>query len=283
MRNFNMNAIKDFWEDYVNSFVDTKVNLRNAKICRIDRMIGENLIILATDVDTGLQYEQKMHVLPAKLTKRLERIGCFYEIDNYRYIPTVDVKGRVINDYCKPLKSEDDTKSTIVLSRFSEDEDVARLARRMKNARNLTFVSRRPFEVMDSYVTYKYAILVGIKSANKQTQIYAIDIMDALCKKAEKTKAFSGYIDQQKANNVNFTFTCKDCTDLNFLDRSACLVVHAFFHDAGSTFRCDHMVGFYDNFAIFILNCLTGETTCDTLLKSFDLFFTIYKRFYIHT
>ena len=32
-------------------------------------MIGENLIILATDVDTGLQYEQKMHVLPAKLTK----------------------------------------------------------------------------------------------------------------------------------------------------------------------------------------------------------------------
>lgn len=208
MRNFNMNAIKDFWEDYVNSFVDTKVNLRNAKICRIDRMIGENLIILATDVDTGLQYEQKMHVLPAKLTKRLERIGCFYEIDNYRYIPTVDVKGRVINDYCKPLKSEDDTKSTIVLSRFSEDEDVARLARRMKNARNLTFVSRRPFEVMDSYVTYKYTSLVGIKSANKQTQIYAIDIMDAFCKKAEKTKAFSGYIDQQKANNVNFTFTC---------------------------------------------------------------------------
>ena len=83
--------------------------------------------------------------------------------------------------------------------------------------------------------------------------------------------------------DTNFTFTCKDCTDLNFLDRSACLVVHAFFHDAGSTFRCDHMVGFYDNFAIFILNCLTGETTCDTLLKSFDLFFTIYKRFYIHT
>ena len=208
MRNFNMNAIKDFWEDYVNSFVDTKVNLRNAKICRIDRMRGENLIILATEVDTGLQYEQKMSVLPAKLTKRLERIGCFYEIDNCRYIPTVDVKGRVINDYCKPLKSEDDTKSTIVLSRFSEDEDVARLARRMKNARNLTFVSRRPFEVMDSYVTYKYTSLVGIKSANKQTQIYAIDIMDALCKKAEKTKAFSGYIDQQKANNVNFTFTC---------------------------------------------------------------------------
>ena len=84
MRNFNMNAIKDFWEDYVNSFVDTKVNLRNAKICRIDRMRGENLIILATDVDTGLQYEQKMSVLPAKLTKRLERIGCFYEIDNCR-------------------------------------------------------------------------------------------------------------------------------------------------------------------------------------------------------
>ena len=132
MRNFNMNAIKDFWEDYVNSFVDTKVNLRNAKICRIDRMRGENLIILATEVDTGLQYEQKMSVLPAKLTKGLERIGCFYEIDNCRYIPTVDVKGRVINDYCKPLKSEDDTKSTIVLSRFSEDEDVARLARRMK-------------------------------------------------------------------------------------------------------------------------------------------------------
>ena len=83
--------------------------------------------------------------------------------------------------------------------------------------------------------------------------------------------------------DTNFTFTCKDCTDLNFLDRSASLVVHALFHDAGCTFRCDHMVGFYDNFAIFILNCLTGETTCDTFLKSFDLFFTIYERFYIHT
>ena len=59
MRNFNMNAIKDFWEDYVNSFVDTKVNLRNAKICRIDRMRGENLIILATEVDTDYSMNRK--------------------------------------------------------------------------------------------------------------------------------------------------------------------------------------------------------------------------------
>ena len=83
--------------------------------------------------------------------------------------------------------------------------------------------------------------------------------------------------------DTNFTFTCKDCTDLNFLDRSACLVVHAFFHDTGCTFWCDHMVSFNDNFAIFILNCLTGETTCDTFLKYFDLFFTVCKGFYIHT
>ena len=43
------------------------------------------------------------------------------------------------------------------------------------------------------------------------------------------------------------------------------------------------MVCFYKDFAVFILNGLAGESSCDTLLQAFDLFLAVCKCFYIHT
>ena len=82
--------------------------------------------------------------------------------------------------------------------------------------------------------------------------------------------------------DAHFTFTCKNGTDLHLINRAA-LCVHAFFHDTGRTLRCDHMVGLHDNLAVFIGDGLAGKSSCNTLLKAFDLLFAVHKAFYIHT
>ena len=83
--------------------------------------------------------------------------------------------------------------------------------------------------------------------------------------------------------DTNLALTGKDGTDLQFVDRSACLVAYALFHDTGCTLRCDHVVCFNKDFSVFILNCLTGETSCDTLLKTLDLFFSVHESTNDHT
>ena len=82
--------------------------------------------------------------------------------------------------------------------------------------------------------------------------------------------------------DTNLALTAKDRTDLNFFNRvTGC--IYAFTHDTGSTFWCDHMVCLNKNFSIFVCDGLTGETSCNTFLKIFDLFFTIHESFDIHT
>ena len=75
--------------------------------------------------------------------------------------------------------------------------------------------------------------------------------------------------------DTNLALTGKDGTDLQFVDRSACCVAYALFHNTGSTLRCDHVVRLNKDFSVFILNCLTGESSCDTLLKALNLFISI--------
>ena len=82
--------------------------------------------------------------------------------------------------------------------------------------------------------------------------------------------------------DTNFALTGQDCTDLNFFDRTT-VCTYAFTHDTCSTSWCDHMVCFNKNFTVFVCDCLTGETSCDTFLKIFNLFFTIHEASDIHT
>ena len=60
-------------------------------------------------------------------------------------------------------------------------------------------------------------------------------------------------------------FTRKNRTNLHFCNRST-VFVHTKFHYLFCTFWCYHMVCFYDDISIFIINCLTYITSCDTFL-----------------
>ena len=82
--------------------------------------------------------------------------------------------------------------------------------------------------------------------------------------------------------DTDFTFTGKNCTDLNLINCSA-LCVYTLSHDSGCTFWCNHVICFYKHFTVFILDRLTGESSCNTLLKAFDLLFAVHKAFDIHT
>ena len=77
-------------------------------------------------------------------------------------------------------------------------------------------------------------------------------------------------------------FTGQNCTNLNFIKRLSVLV-HALGHYPCRTFRSNHMVRLNNHFTVFILNRLTGKTSCNTLLKALNLFFSIRKCFYIHS
>src|SRR5699024_10484794 len=82
--------------------------------------------------------------------------------------------------------------------------------------------------------------------------------------------------------DTDLALTGKDCTDLH------CIVWLAVFsytvlHHTCSTYRSDHMVCLNDNTSIFLFNSLAGETSCNTLLKAFDLFLAVSKSFYPHT
>jgi len=53
------------------------------------------------------------------------------------------------------------------------------------------------------------------------------------------------------------------------------VLVDAVFDDTGSTFRGDHMVCFYNDVAVLVFDRLAGETTCDTILQTLDLLFSV--------
>ena len=76
--------------------------------------------------------------------------------------------------------------------------------------------------------------------------------------------------------------TGQDRTNLDFLELLTVLI-YAFLHDTSRTFRCNHVVGLYKDFSISVLDILAGETSCDTLLQTLDLFFSIRELLYIHT
>ena len=79
-----------------------------------------------------------------------------------------------------------------------------------------------------------------------------------------------------------FAAASQNSTDFHFLNGSACLA-DTFTHDTGSTLRCNHMVRLNQNFSVFIADCLTGISSGDTFLKTFNFFFSIHESAHIHT
>ena len=77
-------------------------------------------------------------------------------------------------------------------------------------------------------------------------------------------------------------FTGKDGTDLNLLRRFS-IFIHTIFHNSLRTFWSNHMICFYDNITVFIMNILAQEASCNTFLKAFNLFISIHECLNIHS
>ena len=82
--------------------------------------------------------------------------------------------------------------------------------------------------------------------------------------------------------NTYMALTGKNCTDFHCIIWFAFCIYTLCYH-SGSTFWCNHVICFYNDISVFIFDSLTGETSCNTFLKTFNLFFSIYKSFYPHT
>ena len=82
--------------------------------------------------------------------------------------------------------------------------------------------------------------------------------------------------------NTILTFTCKDCTDLHCIQWFT-VFVNRFFHDSFCTLRCDHVICFDDDISILVFQIFTRESSCDTLLQTFDFFISVHECFYIHS
>ena len=81
---------------------------------------------------------------------------------------------------------------------------------------------------------------------------------------------------------TTLTLTGKDCTDLNLL-KCIAVLVNALLHHTLSTAWSNHMVCLYNDITIFIFNVFCRETSCNTFLKTFDLFISIHECRYIHS
>ena len=74
--------------------------------------------------------------------------------------------------------------------------------------------------------------------------------------------------------DTDFASAGKNGTDLHFIDCSACFA-DALFHNAGCTLRRNHMVGFYKNFAVFVIDGVAGISSCNTFLQALDFFLAV--------
>lgn len=200
MKKFDFYGLKDLWNDFTSAISEEKVNLSKAKICQVEDIIesGEDrdtAILLVTDVATMKQFKAKLAV-SARISSELERVGCFYEINKRRYLPSDDVKSRCMYDYFN-------ITSSMAVNGLSEKEYSVLLASRFRNVGSIIFVSRRPIR--------GFSKLIGMKSVSGANQIRSIDIAAGLHDVyGDKIEFYSEYTEQKtRITCLDFDFLCR--------------------------------------------------------------------------
>ena len=82
--------------------------------------------------------------------------------------------------------------------------------------------------------------------------------------------------------HTNVGFTGQSGTDLDLIKRVA-IFIHTFCYNDSCTLRCDHMICFYKNVAIFITDIRACKTSCNTLLQRLDHLFSVSESTYFHS
>lgn len=210
--NFNMEGLKDLWEDYSSAIKSTKIDFKKAKIYQAKELKAGGLDMLVTFVDTGRQ-ETVFEPLPDKMRDIINKSECFYEINGIRYIPSREVNSRTLNDYSrKPIGGDYMNKkktkeSPITINHFSTPDMLQELARRLRRTDELIGIHYKSINVRKKV----YTRLVGLKSLNSESQISAMEIAECLHTKYANSMSFeSAYLEQTKKQPaLNFKFICR--------------------------------------------------------------------------
>ena len=136
-------------------------------------------------------------------------------------------------------------------------------------------------EFFDNQVQYAGAIIMSRTDIVDEKK--AMESMELLRSINEKAAIITTPIEKLDGKKILEVMEHPVSLADELLNSTSGNVVYTLFHDTCSTLRSDHVVCFYKDFALFILNGLAGETTCNTILKALDLLLAIHETFYIHT
>lgn len=198
MRNYDFCGLKDLWNDFNSAIKEREVNLSDAKIYQVEDYdeLEDNkarLYLLKTDVRDLKQCKKTMKV-SKKTAAKLCHIGCFYEIDGLRYVPTDEVKNRSLRDYFG-------IKKGMTVNSLSEKEFSLLLASKFRGFGKIIFIAETPA----NGTFYK---LIGIKSTNGNNNVRIIDIAEELHNVyGEDISFYTNYAEQGHVS-VDFMISC---------------------------------------------------------------------------
>lgn len=203
MRKFSYQAMQDLINDFYSAFEEKKVDLTDMNICtleKIDDKIGDkNRTAVICVTNTGLQMsnqEIRRITVPKAVSEKLEHIGCFYETDNRRYIPSYDVMGRVLYDYFKINTAGAGNGDGLM-----EDEDIIGIAEKFRKVGKIYFISQK--------IVGRYYELIGMRSANNVSTIGISDIISEINSRyGEKAEFFTSYTDRKNVS-MDFGLFCR--------------------------------------------------------------------------
>ncbi len=281
LRTFNMEGLKDLWEDYSSAIKSTKIDFKKAKIYQAKEIKTGGLEMLVTSVSTGKQ-ETIFEQLPDKMCYIINKSECFYEIDGIRYIPSREVNSRTLNDYSRKNIVDDcmnkgKTKEPpITVNHFSSPDTLKTLAGRLRRTDELIGIHYKPVRARKKV----YARLVGLKSMNGENQISAVEIARCLYNKCGRSMLFeSAYLEQIKRQPaLSFTFRCKPARL-----RSDGIPVCILFQDTLSgrksmrvdfAVKIDNRLYILDSMEVNHRTKMSGDEIADNIIKRFEVCYT---------
>ena len=152
MQEYEINGIRNLWEDFQHVVHNKKVDLMTATIGLMSNreIEREDVTIIPfnrINVGTMRITEKDMPVANKELAKKIIHAGCFYKIDGKYYIPSGDVKRRGIYDYFRTAKEKERKRcgyeyEDLNLKPFADNTALKNFAQRFRNVSSATFIGK---------------------------------------------------------------------------------------------------------------------------------------------
>lgn len=152
MQEYEINGIRNLWEDFQHVVHNKKVDLMTATIGLMSstEIEHEDVTVIPfnrINVKTMSIIEKDLPVTDKELAKKIIHAGCFYKIDGKYYIPSGDVKRRGIYDYFRTAKEKERKRcgyeyEDLNLKPFADNTALKNFAQRFRNVGSATFIGK---------------------------------------------------------------------------------------------------------------------------------------------